>query len=377
MLTDRDRETLHRLAAEWRSESASEDRGVRTREMLIGLIGGEGEHFDQHAAYLLALSLVELLSSAHLPLRAGSVVLRALESLADAEGGGEYVKTLNDLRGLPGAPMLPDSPCLSLLPGVGSSSAGGAWAEPRSEGAVESGIHGTAGEPSPARRAARSSDADPMTAPAGGDASAAWDETPDPEAAEDAVPILPGVDLEALARRAMQFAGNGVPDGARSRTPFAGETHGADARGGAPATPGLEPVLFLESGGERFALRAGDVTGILDAGGHDAARIDGRPPVFVHRGESYHFVDPARALALEEAGGAGGSGPARVIVLLRGGGRRVALLCGGAGEREELPVHALPPMVPREALATAAVIPGDGRPILLLDTAALAEHAGS
>ena len=463
ILTDRDRETLHRLAAEWRSEPAPEDRGARTRETLIGLIGG-GEHFDRHAAYLLALSLVELLSSAHLPSRAGSVVLRALESLADGEGGGEYVKIMNDLRGLPGAPTLPDSPCLSLLPDVGSPGAGGVRAEPWPGGAGESGsrdpalwpggagddeshdpapgpgdagdggsrdpaLHPAAatgripreatagGEPSPTRRTARPSDADPVADPAGGDASAAWDapppEAPEPEAAERAMPNLPGVDIEALARRAMQFAGNGIRDGSRSRTPrgegaltaqgrsggsardglhstsgpagggaqsrtpFVGKAHGDDARDRAPATPGLEPVLLLESAGERFALRAGDVIEILGAHAHDAARTGGRPPVFVHRGESYPIVDPVRALALEDTGGAGRSGPARAIVLLRGGGRRVALLCGGVGEREELPVHALPPMVPREALATSAVIPGGGRPVLLLDTAALAEHGSS
>ena len=396
MLTDRDRETLHRLAAEWRSGPASEDRGARTRETLIGLIGG-GEHFDRHAAYLLALSLVELLSSAHPPSWAEPVVLRALESLADGEGGGEYVKIMNDLRGLPGAPTLPDSPCLSLLPDTGSPGAGGG--------------------PSPAPRTARSSDADPVAGPVGGDASAGWGapppEAPDPEAAEHAVPNLLGVDIEELARRTMQFTGNGTRNGSRSRTPrgegaltaqgrsgggardgprstsgptgggarrrtpFVGKTHGDDARDRAPATPGLEPVLFLESAGERFALRAGDVIEILGADVHDAARTDGRPPVCVHRGEGYRIVDPAGALALEDTGSAGRSGPARVIVLLRDGGRRVALLCDGVDEREELPVHALPPMVPREALATSAVIPGDGRPVLLLDTAALAERAGS
>ena len=328
--------------------------------------------------------------------------------------------------------------------------------------------------------------------PARGDAPAAWSaplpETPESEAAQDIIPNLSGVDIEALARRAMRFAGNGVPDGARSRTPdgqgaltaesrsdgavmrdgprptsdptgdgarsrtpdgegaliaesgsddgvmrdgprptsdptgdgarsrtpdgqdaliaesgsdggvmrddprptsdptgsggarsrtpFARKTHDDDARDRAPATPDLESVLFLESAGERFALRAGDVAEIVGAGADDAARTHGRPPVFVHRGESYRFVDLARALALEDTGSADESGPARVIVLLRDGGRRVALLCGGVDEREELPVHALPPMVPREALTTAAVVSGDDRPTLLLDTAALAEHAG-
>ena len=389
ILTDRDREALHRLADEWRSEPASEDRGARTRETLIGLTGG-GEHFDQHAAYLLALSLVELLSPAHLPPRAGSIVLRALESLADGEGGGEYVKIVNDLRSLPDAPALPDSPSLSLLPGMGGSGAGGARAGPRPEGAD-------------------------------GDASAAWRAPPpealDPETGEHAIPNLPGVDFEALARRTMQFAGDGardrapgadgttgragVRDGtrpiggttgdraqrrtplaegttgdrARNRTPFAENTLGDDARYRAPAAPGLEPVLFVESAGERFALRAGDVAAILGAGAHAGARIDDRPPVFVHHGVSYHFVDPAPALGLGDVHGAGESDRARAIVLLRAGGRRVALLCGGVDEQEELPVHALPPMVPREAFATAAVIAGDGRPILLLDTAALAEYA--
>ena len=455
MLTDRDREALHRLAAEWRSESAPEDRGARTRETIIGLMGGEGEHLDRHAAYLLALSLVELLSPERLPPRAGPIVLRALESLADGEGGREYVKIMNDMRGLPGVPALPDPPVLPLPPGMGSSGAGDARAEPGSEGAGESALHdpasraerdgeagnrdpappsgktgagespdparrlaaiterilreAAAGEPSPAGRAAGSPGADVVADPAGG-ASAAWaappPRIPDPGTGEHAVANLPGVDIEALARRTMQFAGNGARDGsrdrapdgrgaltaertsgsgivregphptgagARSRAPSTGKALGGDARDRAPATPGLEPVLFLESAGERFALRAGDVTEVLGAGAHDAARTDGRPPVFVHHGESYHFVDLARALAL---GDTGESGPARVVVLLRRGGRRVALLCGGVDGREELPVHALPPMVPREALATAAVIAGDGRPILLLDTAALAQYAG-
>lgn len=479
ILTDRDREALHRLAAEWRSEPASEDRGARTRETLIGLTGG-GEHFDQHAAYLLALSLVELLSPAHLPPRAGSIVLRALESLADGEGGGEYVKIVNDLRSLPDAPALPDPPSLSLLPGMEDSGAGGARAGPRSGGAgdgerrdpalrpgSDSESHGpalrpgdtgdgerhgpalrpgdagddearapeqrlaaiaerilreaAAGEPSPALHAVRSSGADVAAGSPGGDASAAWrappPEAPDPETGEHAIPNLPGVDFEALARRTMQFAGDGprdrapsadgttgraglrdgtrpiggttgdraqrrtplaestTGDRARNRTPFAENTLGDDARYRAPVAPGLEPVLFVESAGERFALRAGDVAAILGAGAHAVARIDDRPPVFVHHGVSYHFVDPAPALGLGDMHGAGESDRARAIVLLRAGGRRVALLCGGVDEQEELPVHALPPMVPREAFATAAVIAGDGRPILLLDTAALAEYA--
>ena len=463
ILTDRDREALHRLAAEWRSEPASEDRGARTRETLIGLTGG-GEHFDQHAAYLLALSLVELLSPAHLPPRAGSIVLRALESLADGEGGGEYVKIVNDLRGLPDAPALPDPPSLSLLPGMGDSGAGGAREGPRSKGAgdgerrdpalrpgSDGESHGpaprpgdtgdgerhgpalrpgdagddearapeqrlaaiaerilreaAAGGPSPALHAVGSSGADVAAGSPGGDASAAWrappPEAPDPETGEHAIPNLPGVDFEALARRTMQFAGDGARDGTRpiggttgdraqrrtpsaesttgdrtrNRTPFAENTLGDDARYRAPAAPGLEPVLFVESAGERFALRAGDVAAILGAGAHAGARIGDRPPVFVHHGVSYHFVDPAPALGLGDVHSAGESDRARAIVLLRAGGRRVALLCGGVDEQEELPVHALPPMVPREAFATAAVIAGDGRPILLLDTAALAEYA--
>ena len=414
ILTDRDREALHRLAAEWRSEPASEDRGARTRETLVGLTGG-GEHFDQHAAYLLALSLVELLSPAHLPPRAGSIVLRALESLADGEGGGEYVKIVNDLRSLPDALALPDPPSLSLLPGMEDSGAGGAREGPRSEGT------GDGERRDPALHAVRSSGADAAAGSPGGDASAAWrappPEAPDPETGEHAIPNLPGVDFEALARRTMQFAGDGprdrapgadgttgraglrdgtrpiggttgdraqrrtplaestTGDRARNRTPFAENTLGDDARYRAPAAPGLEPVLFVESAGERFALRAGDVAAILGAGAHAGARIDDRPPVFVHHGVSYHFVDPAPALALGDMHSAGESDRARAIVLLRAGGHRVALLCGGVDEQEELPVHALPPMVPREAFATAAVIAGDGRPILLLDTAALAEYA--
>ena len=463
ILTDRDREALHRLAAEWRSEPASEDRGARTRETLIGLTGG-GEHFDQHAAYLLALSLVELLSPAHLPPRVGSIVLRALESLADGEGGGEYVKIVNDLRSLPDAPALPDPPSLSLLPGMGGSGAGGAREGPRSGGAGDGERHGpalrpgsdseshgpaprpgdtgdgerhgpalrpgdagddearapeqrlaaiaerilreaAAGGPSPALHAVGSSGADVAAGSPGGDASAAWrappPEAPDPETGEHAIPNLPGVDFEALARRTMQFAGDGARDGtrpiggttgdraqrrtplaesttgdrARNRTPFAENALGDDARYRAPAAPRLEPVLFVESAGERFALRAGDVAAILGAGAHAVARIDDRPPVFVHHGVSYHFVDPAPALGLGDMHGAGESDRARAIVLLRAGGHRVALLCGGVDEQEELPVHALPPMVPREAFARAAVIAGDGRPILLLDTAALAEYA--
>ena len=442
ILTDRDREALHRLAAEWRSEPASEDRGARTRETLIGLIGG-GEHLDRHAAYLLALSLVELLSPAHLPPWAGPVVLRALESLADGEGGGEYVKIMNDLHGLPGAPMPPDSPFLSLLPGMGGAGVGGAQAEPRSEDTGETGVHGLAlrtedvGEsgshgPAPGSGSAGGSEGRDAASgpgdvgesgshgPAPGSGSAGdgegrdpSPETLDPEATEHAIPNFPGVDIEALAKRAIQFAGNsgrdgarsrapngqdaltaesasgsgivrdGLPpiggtigDGAQSRTPDAERTPGGDVLPDrAPAAPSLESVLFFEVAGERFALRAGDVTAILGAGAHDAARIDGRPPVFVHHGVSYRFVDPARALALGDVRNAGESGPARTIVLLCGGGRRIALLCGGIDEREELPVHALPPMVPREALATAAVIAGDGRPVLLLDTAALAGHA--
>ena len=449
ILTDRDREALHRLAAEWRSEPSPEDRGARTRETLIGLIGG-GEHLDRHAAYLLALSLVELLSPAHLPPWAGPVVLRALESLADGEGGGEYMKIMNDLHGLPGAPMPPDSPFLSLLPGMGGAGVGGAQAEPRSEDTGETGVHGLALRTEDAGESGSHGPAPGSGSAGDGEGRDPSPETLDPEATEHAIPNFPGVDIEALAKRAIQFAGNsgrdgarsrapngqgaltaestsgsgivpdgappvghgfadgarsrapngqdaltaesasgsgivrdGLPpiggtigDGARSRTPSAERTPGGDVLPDrAPATPSLESVLFFEVAGERFALRAGDVTAILGAGAHDAARIDGRPPVFVHHGVSYRFVDPARALALGDIRNAGESGPARTIVLLCGGGRRIALLCGGIDEREELPVHALPPMVPREALATAAVIAGDGRPVLLLDTAALAGHA--
>ena len=308
-------------------------------------------------------------------------------------------------------------------PAPGSGSAGdgeGRDAASGPGGAGESGSHG----PAPGSGSAGDDE--------GRDPSP---ETLDPEAAEHAIPNFPGVDIEALAKRAIQFAGNsgrdgarsrapngqgaltaestsgsgivpdgapngqgaltaestsgsgivpdgappvghGFADGARSRTPDAERTPGGDVLPDrAPAAPSLESVLFFEVAGERFALRAGDVTAILGAGAHDAARIDGRPPVFVHHGVSYRFVDPARALALGDIRNAGESGPARTIVLLCGGGRRIALLCGGIDEREELPVHALPPMVPREALATAAVIAGDGRPVLLLDTAALAGHA--
>lgn len=133
-----------------------------------------------------------------------------------------------------------------------------------------------------------------------------------------------------------------------------------------PLTVALVPVLFFEAAGERLAVPSADVEETLRAGAVERA---GPAEVVRLRDETLPLARPGRILGWEEAG----DEAPRFLVVVRGGGRAVALGVDRLLEQRPATVRALPAALGSPPGVSGATVSPDGGVVLVLDAAALVE----
>jgi two-component system chemotaxis sensor kinase CheA len=133
-----------------------------------------------------------------------------------------------------------------------------------------------------------------------------------------------------------------------------------------PLTVALVPVLFFEAAGERLAVPAADVEETLRAGPTERA---GPAEVVRLRDEMLPLARPGRILGWEDAG----TGAPRFLVVVRSGGRAVALAADRLLDQRPATVRALPAALGSPPGVSGATVGADGGVVLVLDAAALVE----
>ncbi len=132
-----------------------------------------------------------------------------------------------------------------------------------------------------------------------------------------------------------------------------------------PLTVALVPVLFFEAAGERLAVPSADVEETLRAGPVERA---GPAEVVRLREETLPLARPGRILGWED----GGDAP-RFLVVVRSGGRAVALAADRLLDQRPATVRALPAALGSPPGVSGATVGADGGVVLVLDAAALVE----
>ncbi len=133
-----------------------------------------------------------------------------------------------------------------------------------------------------------------------------------------------------------------------------------------PLTVALVPVLFFEAAGERLAVPTADVEETLRAGPTERA---GPAEVVRLRDETLPLARPGRILGWEDAG----AGAPRFLVVVRGGGRAVALAADRLLDQRPATVRALPAALGSPPGVSGATVEADGGVVLVLDAGALVE----
>ncbi|HEX8272319.1 MAG TPA: chemotaxis protein CheW [Longimicrobiaceae bacterium] len=132
-----------------------------------------------------------------------------------------------------------------------------------------------------------------------------------------------------------------------------------------PLTVALVPALFFEAAGERLAIPTADVEETLRAGPVERA---GPAEVVRLRGETVPLARPGRIFGW----GDGGTLP-RFLVVVRSGGRAVALAADRLLDQRPATVRALPAALGSPPGVSGATVATDGGVVLVLDAAALVE----
>lgn len=132
-----------------------------------------------------------------------------------------------------------------------------------------------------------------------------------------------------------------------------------------PLTVALVPALFFEAAGERLAVPTADVEETLRAGPVERA---GPAEVVRLREEVLPLARPGRIFGWDD----GGIAP-RFLVVVRSGGRAVALAADRLLEQRPATVRALPAALGSPPGVSGATVAPDGGVVLVLDAAALVE----
>lgn len=195
------------------------------------------------------------------------------------------------------------------------------------------------------------------------------DDTPPPEEAAELI-FRPGF---STRREASQVSGRGVGlDVVRSTVArLRGSVEIRDGMDGGtcfvlrlPLTVALVPVLFFEAAGERLAVPAAEVEETLRSPEVERA---GAAEVVRLRDEVVPLARPGRIF------GWGDGDDPRFLVVLRRGGRAVALAADRLLEQRPATVRALPAGLGDPAGVSGATVAPDGRVVLLLDPAEVIE----
>ncbi|MEW5931534.1 MAG: chemotaxis protein CheW, partial [Gemmatimonadota bacterium] len=132
-----------------------------------------------------------------------------------------------------------------------------------------------------------------------------------------------------------------------------------------PLTVALVPALFFEAAGERLAVPTADVEETLRAGPVERA---GPAEVVRVRDEVLPLARPGRIFGW----GDGGAAP-RFLVVVRSGGRAVALGADRLLDQRPATVRGLPAALGSPPGVSGATVAPDGGVVLVLDAAALVE----
>jgi two-component system chemotaxis sensor kinase CheA len=141
-----------------------------------------------------------------------------------------------------------------------------------------------------------------------------------------------------------------------------------------PMTLTIIPALTFAVGAELFAIPRGAVDEIVrSSGGSVEVEMVGSAPVARIRGERVPVVDLAKLLGIESHAA---SGRAILVVVRASSGERYALSVDSVQDHEELVVKPAAPAIMATGVYAGTTLPDNGRPMLLIDPAGVAQVAG-
>ena len=141
-----------------------------------------------------------------------------------------------------------------------------------------------------------------------------------------------------------------------------------------PMTLTIIPALTFAVGAELFAIPRGAVDEIVRSyGGSVEVEMIGSAPVARIRGERVPVVDLAKLLGVQ---GYAPPGRSILVVVRASSGERYALSVDSVQDHEELVVKPAAPAIMATGVYAGTTLPDNGRPMLLIDPAGVAQVAG-
>jgi two-component system chemotaxis sensor kinase CheA len=145
-----------------------------------------------------------------------------------------------------------------------------------------------------------------------------------------------------------------------------------------PMTLTIIPALTFAVGPEMFAIPRGAVDEIVRVGGSVVIEMVGLAPVARIRGDRVPVVVLAQMLGLPQRADTpqGGAPRATLVVVRASSGERYALSVDSVQDHEELVVKPAAPAIMATGIYAGTTLPDNGRPMLLIDPAGVAQVAG-
>ena len=136
-----------------------------------------------------------------------------------------------------------------------------------------------------------------------------------------------------------------------------------------PLTLSITQALMVHVGDQLFALPIASVANILEVPVEKLNNISmGKKPLLNHKDQAYPFMHLAARLGISTQPPAGRKAP---VLLTRGGARPMAIQVDSLGGTQEVVVKPLGPQLNKIETISGATILGDGRVVLILDSAGL------
>jgi chemosensory pili system protein ChpA (sensor histidine kinase/response regulator) len=136
-----------------------------------------------------------------------------------------------------------------------------------------------------------------------------------------------------------------------------------------PLTLSITQALMVHVGEQLFAMPIASVANILEVPVEKLNSISmGKKPLLNHEDQVYPFMHLATRLGIPAVSPAGRKVP---VLLTRGGARPLAIQVDGLGGTQEVVVKSVGPQLSEIESISGATILGDGRVVLILDSAGL------
>jgi len=136
-----------------------------------------------------------------------------------------------------------------------------------------------------------------------------------------------------------------------------------------PLTLSIAQALMVHVGEQLFALPIASVASILEVPVEQLHSISmGKKPLLNHQDKVYPFIHLGTRLGIATPPPAGRKVP---VLLTRGGARPMAIQVDGLGGTQEVVIKSLGPQLSEIDAISGATILGDGRVVLILDSAGL------